>query len=177
VNLNQAAVAGRRQQILNCLGSNVDLNTVLYADMQLVLPNDMLCKVDWMSMAHGLEVRVPFLDHELVNFVFKLPATSKVNHGMRKRVLQDAFKDILPVELYNRPKKGFEVPLLGWMRSELDGIIKNELLNERLLEDQGLFDVSYINQLKKELHSSNPRESPARIWGLLVFQKWWQKHF
>jgi len=177
LNLNQAAVVGRRQQILKHLRPNADLNDILFTDMQLVLPNDMLCKVDWMSMAHGLEVRVPFLDHELVNFVFSLPTESKVHFGMRKRILQDSFKEVLPKELYNRPKKGFEVPLLHWMRTELNTVIENELLNEDLLKDQGIFDVSYVNQLKKKLHSSNPQDNPARIWGLLVFQKWWQKYF
>jgi asparagine synthase (glutamine-hydrolysing) len=177
VNLNQVAVKGRRQQILKRFGSNVNLNDILYTDMQLVLPNDMLCKVDGMSMAHGLEVRVPFLDHELVNYVFSLPAISKVNNGMRKRILQDSFKEVLPTELYNRPKKGFEVPLLDWMRTELNGVIENELLSEHVLKDQGLFDVSYITQLKKKLRSRNPQDSPARVWGLLVFQKWWQKYF
>lgn len=177
VNLNQAAVEGRRLKILKHLGPNVDLNDILYTDMQLVLPNDMLCKVDWMSMAHGLEVRVPFLDHELVNFVFGLPPESKVHLGMRKRILQDSFKEILPKQLYNRPKKGFEVPLLDWMRTELKGVIENELLNERLLQDQGIFDVSYVNQLKRNLNSNNPQDNPARVWGLLVFQKWWQKYF
>jgi asparagine synthase (glutamine-hydrolysing) len=177
VNLNQAAVEGRRLQILKHLGPNVDLNDILFTDMQLVLPNDMLCKVDWMSMAHGLEVRVPFLDHDLVNFAFSLAPDSKVHLGMRKRILQDSFKEVLPKELYNRPKKGFEVPLLDWMRTELNSVIEKELLNEDLLQDQGIFDVDHVNRLKKKLHSNNSEDSAARVWGLLVFQKWWQKYF
>jgi asparagine synthase (glutamine-hydrolysing) len=174
--LNQVAVQGRRQQYLKHLGLHPDLNDVLYTDLKLVLPNDMLSKVDWMSMAHGLEVRVPFLDHELVNFVAKLPVESKVAHGTGKRLLRDTFKEVLPPELYGRPKQGFEVPLLTWMRKELNGIINNELLTEHLVADQGLFDAEAVNGLKRRLHSRDPGDSPARIWGLLVFQKWWQKY-
>jgi len=175
-NLNQVAVEGRRQFFLKHLGNDSTLNHILFTDMQLVLPSDMLTKVDAMSMAHGLEVRVPFLDHQLVDFVSRLPVESKVHGGMRKRLLQDTFRKILPEELYNRPKKGFEVPLLDWMRKELDGIIRNELLSEEILLDQGLFDISAVNNLKRKLHSRDPGDSPARIWGLLVFQKWWKKY-
>lgn len=176
VNINRAAVEGRRLQLIKTLGAKPGLNEILQTDLELVLPNDMLTKVDWTSMAHGLEVRVPFLDHKLVNYVSQLPPEAKINKGMRKRILQDAFKEILPKQLYKRPKKGFEVPLLGWMRNELNGVIENELLSERVLEEQGLFDVSHVSKLKQRLRSINPADSPARIWGLLVFQKWWQKY-
>ena len=174
--LNQVAVSGRRQQYLKHLGSDPDINDVLYTDLKLVLPSDMLSKVDWMSMAHGLEVRVPFLDHELVNFVARLPVESKINNRTSKRLLRDTFKEMLPPELYRRSKQGFEVPLLSWMRKELNGTINNELLNERLITDQGVFDKATVSNLKHKLHSRDPGDSPARIWGLLVFQKWWQKY-
>ena len=70
--------------------------------MRLVLPNDMLTKVDLMSMANSLEVRVPFLDYEVVNFAFSLPDSYKINANGRKRILRDAFRDFLPEALYNR---------------------------------------------------------------------------
>ncbi len=174
--LNQSVVEERRQQYLRLLGSDPDLNDVLYTDQQLVLPNDMLTKVDWMSMAHGLEVRVPFLDHELVNFVNGLPDQSKIAAGIRKRLLRDAYQEVLPNALYQKPKQGFEVPLLDWMRKELDGVIKNELLSDSQIADQGLFEVAAVDRLKRKLHSRDPGDSPARIWALLVFQKWWQKY-
>jgi len=88
-----------------------DLNEVLRADMQLVLGGDMLVKADRMSMAHALEVRVPFLDYRIVDYVMGLPAHYKIQGGQRKRLLQDAVRPLLPPELYNRPKQGFEVPL------------------------------------------------------------------
>jgi len=152
------------------------LNEVFYTDMHLVLPNDMLTKVDLMSMANALEVRVPFLDHEVVNFVFSLPVSSKIDKNIRKRLVQDTFREILPKEIYNRPKHGFEVPLLDWLRTELRSLIENDLLQDRFIEEQGIFDVEAIRKLKNQLFSKNPQDSHARIWGLLVFQYWWKKY-
>ena len=96
--------SGRKSEILKNLSDKSNINDFLLTDTNLVLPNDMLTKVDLMSMANGLEVRVPFLDFEVVNFIFSLPSDFKINRNLRKRVLQDAFKDILPAQLYNRPK-------------------------------------------------------------------------
>lgn len=161
---------------LKHLHSRSDMNDILLTDMELVLPNDMLTKVDLMSMANSLEVRTPFLDYELVNFVFSLPADFKINSHIRKRILQDAFKDFLPEKLYNRPKKGFEVPLLKWLRREMKSLITDDLLENRLIEEQGIFNVVEVQKLKKQLFSSNPGDVHARIWGLVVFQWWWKKY-
>ena len=174
--LHQKEVHERRQRLLQELGADPGLNDFLRTDLAMVLPNDMLAKVDWMSMAHGLEVRVPFLDHHLVNYVNSLASKTKVSGGMRKRILQDTFKEILPTELYNRPKKGFEVPLLPWLRNEMNSTINNELLSDALVIEQGIFDPMEVSNLKSKLHSRDPGDSPARIWGLLVFQKWWQQY-
>ena len=153
-----------------------NLNQWLLTDIQLVLPNDMLTKVDLMSMANGLEVRVPFLDHEVVEFAFQLPESSKINRQMKKRIVQDTFRDMLPKELYNRPKHGFEVPLLRWFRTELKSTITNDLLADAYVEEQGIFDVEEIQQLKKQLFSSNPGDIHATIWALVVFQWWWKQY-
>jgi asparagine synthase (glutamine-hydrolysing) len=145
--------------------------------MQLVLPNDMLRKVDLMSMANGLEVRVPFLDHRIVDFVFNLPASSKINSQIRKRILQDTFRDFLPKELYKRPKKGFEVPLLKWFRTSLRSMIQDDLLSDKLIEEQQIFDPSQIRKLKRRLFSLNPGDAHATAWALIVFQWWWKRFF
>lgn len=166
----------RKKNILKDVPDKEDMNDILFTDMNLVLPNDMLTKVDMMSMANGLEVRVPFLDYELVNFVFSLPAEFKINGSIRKRILQDAFRDMLPRQLYNRPKKGFEVPLLKWFRNEMRSLIMDDLLSEKMIVNQGVFDYAEINKLKSQLFSSNPGDIHARIWGLIVFQWWWKKY-
>nr|PZN50627.1 MAG: hypothetical protein DIU61_14775 [Bacteroidota bacterium] len=136
----------------------------------------MVTKVDLMSMANSLEVRVPFLDVDVVNFLFTLPAEWKITGKMRKRLLQDAFRDMLPPQLYNRPKKGFEVPLLQWFRREMKSVIQDDLLNDNLIQEQGIFNPEAIKGLKKRLFSANPGDVHARIWGLLVFQHWWKKY-
>ena len=166
-----------KSKLLEPIKTENDFNELLLADMQLVLPNDMLRKVDLMSMAHGLEVRVPFLDHHLVDYVFQLPVSSKINAKMRKRILQDAFKDLLPPELYNRPKKGFEVPLLKWFRTSLSSMIKDDLLSDRFIEEQNIFDRKEIRKLKKKLFSMNPGDAHATVWALIVFQWWWKRNF
>lgn len=154
-----------------------DLNTQLLADTKMVLPDDMLTKVDRMSMLNSLEVRVPFLDYRIVNFAFTLPENYKIHDGIRKRIVQDTFRDILPHELYNRPKKGFEVPLLHWLRNDMKDKIKNDLLADDFIADQGIFNLGEIRKLKNKLFSLNPGDVHARIWGLVVFQWWYKRYF
>jgi asparagine synthase (glutamine-hydrolysing) len=172
---SQQEFVNRKNAILQYLPGDAGINDILLTDMLLVLPNDMLTKVDLMSMANGLEVRVPFLDYEVVNFVFSLPGEYKINHQYRKRILQDAFRDVLPAKLYNRPKKGFEVPLLKWFRNEMRSLITDDLLSKEFVQSQGIFEYSTIEKLKQQLFSSNPGDAHARIWGLIVFQWWWKK--
>lgn len=162
--------------LLQTIPDKESINDILLTDMNLVLPNDMLAKVDLMSMANSLEVRTPFLDYEVVNFLFTLPASFKINSTIRKRILQDAYKEILPAQLYNRPKKGFEVPLLKWFRREMKSLIMDDLLSEKLIREQNIFNYVEIERLKQKLFSSNPEDVHARIWGLVVFQWWWKKY-
>ena len=153
-----------------------DFNEVLLADMNLVLLSDMLVKVDLMSMANSLEVRSPFLDKNVVDFAFGLPANYKIDGRMKKRIVQDAFRSYLPEEIYNRPKHGFEIPLLDWFRKELWGLINDDLLNDAFIQEQEIFDLATIQNLKKQLLSNDPGDSHAIIWALIVFQQWWKNY-
>lgn len=173
--LSQEKYHNRKQALLAQLSNKGSMREVLLTDTSLVLPNDMLTKVDLMSMANGLEVRVPFLDYEVVNFIFSLPDDYKINQSIRKRILQEAYRDVLPAELYKRPKKGFEVPLLKWFRNEMRSLIENDLLSKNNIETQGIFNYATIEKLKKQLFSNNPGDVHARIWGLIVFQWWYKK--
>jgi asparagine synthase (glutamine-hydrolysing) len=166
----------RKQHLLRSLPERASLNDILLTDTKVVLPNDMLTKVDLMSMFASLEVRVPFLDFELVNFIFSLPDSYKIDGHMRKRILQDAYRSMLPMELYNRPKKGFEVPLLKWFRREMKSLIVDDLLTKELVEKQGIFNHQEVEKIKKRLFSSDPGDVHARIWALIVFQTWWKKY-
>lgn len=165
-----------RHAILQHLGDN-DFNELLLTDMNLVLTGDMLVKVDLMSMANSLEVRSPFLDYKVVDFAFSLPEQYKIDGSMKKRIVQDAFRSMLPEEIYNRPKHGFEIPLLDWFKNELWDFIDNDVLERNFIREQGIFNIDTIEALKKKLHSNSPEDSHATIWGLIVFQYWWKKYF
>lgn len=164
------------QHIYNWGITGNDLNEVLKADMNLVLGGDMLVKIDMMSMANSLEIRSPFLDSEVVEFAFGLPSSFKINSNLKKRIVQDAFRDFLPTELYNRPKQGFDIPLLGWFKNELWSKIDKELLSDTFIKQQNIFDPAAIQKLKTKLFSANPEDSHETIWALLVFQNWWKKY-
>jgi len=167
----------RKASVINNISAGGSMNEVFFTDMKHVLANDMNTKVDLMSMANSLEVRSPFLDYELVNYVFSLPDHYKVQGNFRKRILQDAFKEMLPPEIYHRPKHGFEVPLLKWFRNELYPLINDDLLNDGFIEAQNIFRLSETKKLKTRLQSNNPGDVHAQIWGLIVFQYWWKKYF
>jgi asparagine synthase (glutamine-hydrolysing) len=174
--VDRPLLRSEKEQLLSAIGSD-DFNEVLLTDVNLVLLSDMLVKVDLMSMANSLEVRSPFLDYKVVDFAFSLPASYKIDGSMKKKIVQDAFRSLLPAELYNRPKHGFEIPLLGWFRHELWSMINDDLLSPAFVQQQGIFDVQATEALKKQLHSNNPEDSPATIWALIVFQYWWKKYF
>lgn len=156
--------------------TGTDLNEVLLADMNLVLVGDMLVKVDMMSMANSLEIRSPFLDSEVIEFAFGLPESYKINSHIKKRIVQDAFRDLLPAELYNRPKQGFDIPLLDWFRKELWSKINDDLLSDSFIKEQEIFDLNTIQLLKQKLHSSNPEDTHETVWALIVFQHWWKRN-
>ena len=165
-----------KKDVVSRIGLTNDFNDYLWSDLELVLPGDMLTKVDLMSMNNSLEVRVPFLDHELVNFVNTLPANYKIDKGSRKKILQDTYRSFLPEELYHRPKHGFEVPLLKWFKGPLRAVINDLLLNKEFILSQGVFNYSQIRKIVEKLRSSNPGDTASRVWAILVFQFWWKKY-
>lgn len=163
--------------LLSDIRGREDLNEVLLNDMHLVLLNDMLVKVDLMSMSNSLEVRVPFLDHEHVGYAFSLPWQYKFGKNQGKKILRDTFRDLLPESILNRPKHGFEVPLLKWFRTDLHSYIHKDLLGRDLLKEQGIFQPEAVQQLLLQLDSNNPGDAAGRVWALVVFQYWWLKYF
>ncbi len=140
------------------------------ADIHTYLPDDLLVKVDVATMAHGLEARSPFLDHELMEFAATIPAETKM-HGLRtKAVLKSAMANRLPRELLRRPKMGFGVPIDRWLRDELREMAYDVLLSERA-RARGLFCHDRIRQLLDD-HVARRRASHYRIWALLFLELW-----
>lgn len=175
--VDKNGIEKRKQFVRDAVKEDGELNDILFADTQMVLPNDMLTKVDLMSMANSLEVRVPLLDYTVVDFAFSLPVSFKLNKNSGKKILKDAFRNDLPEELFHRQKHGFEVPLLKWMKTGLRSLIEEELLSRKFIEEQNIFDASAIENLKQKLFSNNPEDAHATVWGLLVFQYWYKKYF
>ncbi len=169
------AFSDRKQHVLLNELESSDFNGVLYQDVHQVLVGDMLTKVDLNSMNNSLEVRVPFLDHNVVEFAFQIPSEFKIQSGIKKKILQETFKPDLPEELFKRPKHGFEVPLLKWFQGDLQSTIQNDYLNKDLIEEQGIFRWFEIEKIIKKVNSKNPEDSAATIWALIVFQHWWKK--
>ncbi|MEX1192058.1 MAG: asparagine synthase (glutamine-hydrolyzing) [Brumimicrobium sp.] len=151
------------------------LNNFLVADQKFILPNDMLKKVDLMSMKHSLEVRTPFLDKEVVDYANSLPEEFKFKNGIGKRLLRDAFKDMLPEEIFSRSKKGFEVPLQDWVSNGWDFIVNKKWFEKNFLEDQNLFNFQYVIGLKNKFFGKNPGESATIMWAYIVFQNWYSR--
>lgn len=167
--------SARKNEILKPLGDGSRMEQIFRMDMGMVLPGDMLVKVDLMSMANSLEVRVPFLDYRLVNHVMRLPHKYRIASNKGKLALREAFKNDLPSEIFERPKHGFEVPLLKWFRKELRSMIEDELLSDQFILDQGIFDLNSIREIRNRLFSDKPGDFGSRVWGLIVFQYWWKR--
>jgi asparagine synthase (glutamine-hydrolysing) len=173
--INNSIINSVKEKYLSNI--NNDFNSVLKTDLDLVLISDMLVKVDLMSMANSVEVRSPFLDHHVVEFAFTLPSEYKINKTGRKKIVKDAFRNILPPEIYNRSKRGFEIPMLKWFREELHTYIFDDLLNEKFVKDQNIFDTEFIKCMKKQLYSTAPGHIVEQLWVLIVFQHWYKKYF
>ncbi len=150
------------------------INLMLYLDVKGLLPGDMLTKVDRMSMANSLEVRVPFLDYTLVEYVFGLKGSTKLGAWRGKHILLETFKDLLPPLLHNRPKWGFEMPIGAWLRKELKFLI-DEYLHKDRVERQGLFDPRIISDMVSN-HMSGRQDTSWQLWNLIVFEHWYEKY-
>lgn len=152
-----------------------NINRMLYMDLKISLPNDMLSKVDLMSMRNSLEVRVPFLDHRLVEYVFQIRGNLKLKGKKGKYILLETFKNILPPLLLNKPKWGFEIPISKWLKSELRFLI-NEYLSKKRIETQGIFNFKPVEKLIDDLFQ-NRSDTSWHLWNLIVFQAWYSRHF
>jgi asparagine synthase (glutamine-hydrolysing) len=144
------------------------LSLIQYLDMKTYLVGDILTKVDRASMAHSLEVRVPLLDHKLVEWVSGLPVSDKLRGQEGKYILKKALEPHLPKDVLYRPKMGFGVPLGKWFRGPLKQRLRESLL-EGGLADTGMFDHTFLEKLVND-HQSGVREYSAPLWSLLMFQ-------
>ena len=150
------------------------LSLVQYLDFKTYLPGDILTKVDRASMAHSLEVRTPFLDYELVEWVARLPSSVKLRGAEGKYLLKESLKPLLPRDVLYRKKMGFAVPLDMWFRGSLRDYIADTLRGQRLSEC-GFFDRGALERVLVQ-HQSGRRDHSAVLWALVMFDGFLRKH-
>src|SRR3989442_4785557 len=145
------------------------LSALQYLDLKSYLPLDILTKVDRMSMAHGLEVRVPLLDHPLVEFAATIPADLKLRHGVTKSIFKRAMRGVLPDAVIDRRKQGFAVPLGRWFRGQLGRFVRDLLLSETCRR-RGILDQGYVARLLAR--HDRGRDLDLQLWTLISFELW-----
>jgi asparagine synthase (glutamine-hydrolysing) len=151
------------------------IDRLLYADTRFYLPNDMLVKVDRMSMAHSLEVRVPFLDHELVEYMATVPASLKLkNYITRKYLLKRIIKNKLPRKIIHQKKQGFNIPIGLWIKTYLKDYVY-QILSDEQIKEMGYFKRDAIYKLISD-HISGRKDNGYQIWGLITLNMWWKKY-
>jgi asparagine synthase (glutamine-hydrolysing) len=146
------------------------LDATLDVDVRTYLPDDLLVKVDITSMANSLEVRAPFLDHPLMEMAASLPPSLKIQGLEKKYLLKRAMADLLPVEILNRPKQGFIVPIDHWFRHDLQEMAYDTLLDPRSL-GRGYFRPEVVRRLLDE-HVRGVQNFHRQLWNLLMLELW-----
>ncbi|HZB96936.1 MAG TPA: asparagine synthase-related protein, partial [Herpetosiphonaceae bacterium] len=153
---------------------NDPLNRFMYVDTKVSLVDDMLTKVDRMSMANSLEVRVPLLDHRVVEWMSQVPSDLKVKGLNLKYLFKHVARDLLPRTIVDRRKAGFHVPIPGWIKHELRPLIE-EQLGPAAVARQGIFDPAYVGHLLAA-HQAGRENYSRNIWGLLIFSLWYDRY-
>lgn len=157
------------------IASASEENKLLYAYMRTYMMDEVLVKVDRASMYNSLEVRAPFLDYELVDYVNHLPFSYKLRGFTTKYLLKRLMHNKLPSHIVYRKKKGFGVPMTAWLRNELRPLCQ-ELLSKDRITRQGLFNHDYVSRLMDD-HQNRRRDHRKELWTLMVFQMWYDRWY
>jgi asparagine synthase (glutamine-hydrolysing) len=163
------ASSALRQAVPNGHGHSL-LDRVVYLDTKSELPGDILTKVDRMSMGNSLEVRVPILDHKVVEFAARLPMHYKLRGQTTKYLLKKAFGNLLPPGILTRPKMGFGLPLRHWFAHDMSGFLRDALFDSKARQ-RGYFNEPFVDELVRE-HASGRRDNSYLLWRLLALEIW-----
>jgi asparagine synthase (glutamine-hydrolysing) len=151
------------------------LARISYAESRTYLHDVLLRDTDQMTMAHGLEVRVPLLDHRLIEYVMRVPDVYKRPRGIPKRLLVESLDGLLPREIVRRPKQGFVLPFELWMRGELRKFCEERLGVERIAA-RGILRPEVVQSLWNAFLEGRSRVSWSRLWILVVLEEWLARH-
>ena len=171
----QRALAGSDvyRPVRDCLraaGTDDLLNRQLYADLSLYLADDILVKVDRMSMAASLETRAPFLDVDVMELAFSMPGRLKMRGGERKRVLKRAVRDLAPASVLARPKEGFSIPMKNWLRRDLAPLMR-ELLSSDRVARRGWLRPEAV-RARVDAHQAGRENHAHTLFGLMALERW-----
>ncbi len=157
----------------NISQSYTGINQDLYLDFKTYMVDNILVKVDRMSMATSLEARVPLLDYKMVDFAFSLPSSYKLNGSTTKWFFKKAMEGILPDEIIYRRKEGFSIPIKNWLKTDLKDLMM-EYLSEKRVKEAGYFNYEYIRQMINE-HLTSKQDHAHRLWSMILFNLWWER--
>ena len=155
-------------------GSNDILDKMMYFDLKMSLPEQLLMLTDKMTMAVSLEARVPYLDHRVVEFAARLPSDMKVSGFKLRRLQKEAFRGRIPNYVFAQRKKGFGAPVGTWLRCELRSLVE-EVLGEPYLKSQGIFDSNCVRRLVSQ-HMNRSQDYTDQLLALTVFQLWYRSY-
>jgi asparagine synthase (glutamine-hydrolysing) len=147
---------------------------IMLLDLVTYLSNDILTKVDRASMSTGLETRMPFLDHRIVDFSFKLPIDYKIKDSKTKIILRKVLNKYVPPSIYERSKSGFAVPIGLWLKTSLKDWVE-DLINIRRIKEEGFLNSDEVHKIWNE-HLENKKNHESLLWNILMFQSWIRKN-
>jgi len=150
------------------------LNRILEVDWNSLLPDQVLAFVDSLSMAHSVEVRSPFLDYRLAEFVATIPGRMKIKNGVVKYILKESVRSILPKDIIDRPKEGFVLPVFHWLQKPLKPYAI-DILTSSSIQRYGILNEKYVNELMRDFFGGNAALA-SKMWNIIMFQVWCESY-
>lgn len=173
--LNGTSTSALFSRNFSALSSHDPLNRMLEMEWNTQLPDQVLAFVDYLSMAHSVEVRSPFLDYRLVELSATIPGRMKIRNGNVKDILKRTVEPLIPEGITKRPKEGFVLPIFDWMLDKLKDY-STDVLSETRIARHGFFDGDAVRRLTGEYYAGN-RSNAVKVWNLMMFQVWWERYF
>jgi asparagine synthase (glutamine-hydrolysing) len=174
-NLNQASSYSHFVEHFSATTSKDPLNRILEMEWNSQLPDQVLAFIDFLSMAHSVEIRSPFLDYRLVEFLATVPGPMKIKNGSVKDILKKTVAHLLPEGIVGRPKEGFVLPVFDWMVDKLRDY-SFDVLSNKGMNSHHFLNRETVKKILKDYHAGK-KSNAAKVWNLMMFQVWWERYF